>query len=167
MFADPGSAEARDVLAAALTRLAYGSENATWRNCFLKGATELRDGIRPTPLSASAGMARAMSITQLFDTIAIRIDGPRAAGTSLSVLWHFTDSGERYLMQLSNGLLVHHPTRRTPHADLTVRLTRAQLTGLLFSGSLDGIETAGDAGVLKTLMGLTDEPDPDFAVVTP
>ena len=167
VFADPGSAEARDVLAAALTRLAYGSENATWRNCFLKGATELRNGIRPTPLSASAGMARAMSITQLFDTIAIRIDGPRAAATSLAVLWHFTDSDERYLMQLSNGLLVHHPTSRTPHADLTVRLTRAQLIGLLFSGSLDGVETAGDAGVLKTLMGLTDEPDPDFAVVIP
>jgi alkyl sulfatase BDS1-like metallo-beta-lactamase superfamily hydrolase len=167
VFADPGSAEARDVLAAALTRLAYGSENATWRNCFLKGATELRNGIRPTPLSASAGMARAMSITQLFDTIAIRIDGPRAAATSLAVLWHFTDSNERYLMQLSNGLLVHHPTSRTPHADLTVRLTRAQLIGLLFSGSLDGVETAGDAGVLKTLMGLTDEPDPDFAVVIP
>ena len=167
VFADPGSAEARDVLAAALTRLAYGSENATWRNCFLKGATELRDGIAPTPLSASAGMARAMSITQLFDTIAIRIDGPRAAATSLAVLWHFTDSDERYLMQLSNGLLVHHPTSRTPHADLTVRLTRAQLIGLLLSGSLDGVETAGDAGVLKTLMGLTDEPDPDFAVVTP
>jgi len=167
VFADPGSAEARDVLAAALTSLAFGSECATWRNCFLKGATELRDGIPPTPFSASAGMARAMSITQLFDTIAIRIDGPRAAGISLSVLWHFTDSDERYLMQLSNGLLVHHPTSRTPHADLTVRLIRAQLTGLLFSGSLDGIETAGDAGVLKTLMGLTDEPDPDFAVVTP
>jgi alkyl sulfatase BDS1-like metallo-beta-lactamase superfamily hydrolase len=167
VFADPGSAEARDVLAAALTRLAYGSENATWRNCFLKGATELRDGIRPTPLSASAGMARAMSITQLFDTIAIRIDGPRAAATSLAVLWHFTDSDERYLMQLSNGLLVHHPTSRTPHADLTVRLTRAQLIGLLLSGSLDGVETTGDAGVLTTLMGLTDEPDPDFAVVTP
>ena len=167
VFADPGSAEARDVLVAALTRLAYGSENATWRNCFLKGATELRDGIAPTPLSASAGMSRAMSITQLFDTIAIRIDGPRAAAISLAVLWHFTDSDERYLMQLSNGLLVHHPTSRTPHADLTVRLTRAQLIGLLLSGSLDGVETAGDAGVLKTLMGLTDEPDPDFAVVTP
>jgi alkyl sulfatase BDS1-like metallo-beta-lactamase superfamily hydrolase len=167
VFADPGSAEARDVLAAALTRLAHGSENATWRNCFLKGATELRDGIKHTPLSADAGMARALSITQLFDTIAIRIDGPRAAATSLSVLWDFTDTGERYLMQLSNGLLVHHPTNRAPHADLAVRLTRAQLIGLLRSGSLDGVETAGDAGVLKTLMGLTDEADPDFAVVTP
>jgi alkyl sulfatase BDS1-like metallo-beta-lactamase superfamily hydrolase len=82
VFADPGSAGARDVLAAALTRLGYGSECATWRNCFLKGATELREGIEHTPLSASAGMARAISITQLFDTIAIRIDGPRAAGTS-------------------------------------------------------------------------------------
>ena len=167
VFADPDSAEARDVLAAALTRLGHGSENATWRNCFLKGAMELRNGIEPTPFSASAGMARAMSVTQLFDTIAIRIDGPRAAGTSLSVLWQFTDSGERYLMQLSNGLLVHHPTNRTPPVDLTVRLTRAQLIGLLLSGSLDGVETAGDAGVLKTHMGLTDEADPDFAVVTP
>jgi len=128
---------------------------------------ELRNGVEPTPFSASAGMARAMSVTQLFDTIAIRIDGARAAGTSLSVLWQFTDSGERYLMQLSNGLLVHHPTNRTPPVDLTVRLTRAQLIGLLFSGSLNGLETAGDAGVLKTLIGLTDQPDPDFAVVIP
>jgi alkyl sulfatase BDS1-like metallo-beta-lactamase superfamily hydrolase len=54
-------------------------------------------------------MARAMTVTQLFDTIAIRIDGPRAAGTSLSVLWHFTDSGERYLMELSNGVPVIPP----------------------------------------------------------
>jgi alkyl sulfatase BDS1-like metallo-beta-lactamase superfamily hydrolase len=167
VFADPGAAEAKDVLASALTRLAFGSECATWRNCFLRGATELRDGIAPTPLSASAGMARAMSVTQLFDTIAIRIDGPRAAAISLSVLWDFTDSGEKYFMQLSNGLLVHHPTGRTRHADLTVRLTQAQLIALLFAGSLDGVETAGDASVLKTLMGLTDEPDPDFAVVTP
>jgi alkyl sulfatase BDS1-like metallo-beta-lactamase superfamily hydrolase len=167
VFADPDSAQARDVLAQALQRLGYGAECATWRNCFLTGASELRGGIKPTPFSAGGGMARAMTVTQLFDTISIRIDGPRAAGTALSVLWHFTDSGERYLMELSNGALIHRPTQRSPDADLTLTLTHAQLLGLLASGSLQGIETAGDPGVLKTLLSLTDEPEPSFPVVTP
>ncbi|MGW4869622.1 alkyl sulfatase C-terminal domain-containing protein [Streptomyces chartreusis] len=33
--------------------------------------------------------------------------------------------------------------------------------------SLDGIEHEGDVGVLTGLLGLLDEPDPDFAIVTP
>ena len=134
MFADPDSVDAKEVLAEALTKLGYGSENATWRNCFLMGAQELRVGIQPTALAASAGMARAMSITQLFDTIAIRIDGPRAADTTASILWHFTDSGEHYLMELSNGVLSHHPTKRVPDVDLTVTLTHPQLLGILGGG---------------------------------
>ena len=166
VFADPGSAEAKDVLAQALQRLGYGSECATWRNCFLTGADELRHGITPTPFSA-AGMAQALTVTQLFDTIAIRIDGPRAAGTSVSVLWHFTDTGERYLMELSNAVLIHHPTKRSPKTDLTLTLTHPQLLGLLASGSLDGIGTAGDPGVLRTIMSLAAEPDPSFRIVTP
>ncbi len=112
-------------------------------------------------------MARAMTVTQLFDTIAIRIDGPRAPGTALSVLWHFTDSGERYRMELSNGVLIHYPTKHAQDADLTLTLTHPQLLGLLASGSLQGIDTAGDPGVVKTLMSLTDEPGPSFPIVTP
>jgi alkyl sulfatase BDS1-like metallo-beta-lactamase superfamily hydrolase len=108
-----------------------------------------------------------MTATQIFDTVAIRIDGPRAADVSLSVLWDFTDSGERHLMELTNGVLVHQPTTRTPKADLTLTLTFPQLLGLLASGSLDGIETAGDQGVLATLLSLTDQPDPSFPITTP
>lgn len=70
-------------------------------------------------------------------------------------------------MELSNGVLIHYPTTRAPDADLTLTLTHAQLLGLLASGSLDGITTTGDPSVLKTLLSLTDEPDPNFAVVTP
>ena len=154
------------MLSQALRRLGYGAENATWRNCFLMGVSELRDGIKPTALAAG-GMARALTVTQLFDTVAIRIDGPRAAGTALSVLWHFTDTGEHYRMELSNGVLIHYPTKRSPEADLTLTLTHPQLLGLLASGSLQGIGTDGDPGVLKTLLSLTDEPDPSFPVVTP
>lgn len=56
---------------------------------------------------------------------------------------------------------------RPGHVDLTLTLTFPQLLGLLASGSLDGIEASGDQSVLRTLMGLTDRPDPNFPVVTP
>lgn len=167
VFASPDLAEAKDVLAEAFQLLGYGAENATWRNCYLVGAKELRDGIAPTALSAASGMASAMTVTQLFDTIAIRIDGPRAAGTSIKILWQFTDTGDRYLMELSNGALIHHRTEHAPDAGLVLTLTREQLLALLASGSLDGITTAGDPGLLRAILDLTDQPDPSFPVVTP
>jgi alkyl sulfatase BDS1-like metallo-beta-lactamase superfamily hydrolase len=70
-------------------------------------------------------------------------------------------------MELSNGVLIHHPTRHTQDADLALALTHPQLLGLLASGSLQGIGTDGDPGVLTTLLSLTDEPDPSFPIVTP
>ncbi|MGO9298347.1 MAG: alkyl sulfatase C-terminal domain-containing protein, partial [Streptosporangiaceae bacterium] len=72
-----------------------------------------------------------------------------------------------YRMELSNGVLIHYPTRREQQADLTLTLTRAQLAGLLTSGSLEGVSASGDRSILATLLSLTDQPDPDFAVVTP
>jgi len=166
VFADPDSAGAREVLALCLRRLGYGAENATWRNCFLMGAQELHEGISPVPISG-AGLASALTVTQLFDTVAIRIDGPSAAQATLSILWNFTDSGERYFMELSNGALIHYPTSRSPAADLSISLKRAQLAGLLAAGSTESVQADGDLGVLKTLIDLTDPPDANFAIITP
>jgi alkyl sulfatase BDS1-like metallo-beta-lactamase superfamily hydrolase len=120
VFADPTNRQARELLADVLTSLGYGTEAATWRNIFLTGAHEL--GQRPTPLPVSAGaMTAALTITQLFDSIAVRIDGPRAWDTTASLRWHFTDTDETYRMELSNGALIHYdppgPRRPGRHAD--------------------------------------------------
>ena len=167
MFADPGDQAARELLATILERLGYGAENATWRNSFLTGARELRTNkIEHTEVS-SAGLAPALTITQLFDSIAIRIDGPKAWRERLSVGWHFTDVHENYRMELSNGALIHYPTTGNQAADLTVTLTRPQLLLLLATAKPDGIDMSGDPAVLGQLMSLIDDPDPDFAIVTP
>lgn len=150
-----------------LERLGYGSENATWRNCFLMGAMELRQGIQPTVVEAATGLAPAMSVTQLFDSVAIRIDGPKAWSTRFTINWHVTDVDEHYRMELSNGALVHFPTSRREPADLTITLERAQLLPLLRTGRLDGGQVEGRTEILEQLIELTCEPDPDFAVVTP
>jgi alkyl sulfatase BDS1-like metallo-beta-lactamase superfamily hydrolase len=167
VFADPASGAARAVLADALTRLGHGSESATWRNCFLMGARELTGNIEPTALTASAGMARAMTITQLFDTVAIRIDGPRASAENGTITWRFTDTDETYRMELSNGVLIHHPTTRDLPADATVTLTKADLLGVIATGSTDHLDIDGDTGLLTTVLTLTDAPDPNFAIITP
>jgi alkyl sulfatase BDS1-like metallo-beta-lactamase superfamily hydrolase len=167
VFAEPGNGAARELLASVLERLGYGAENATWRNSFLTGARELRtDKIEHTEVS-SAGLAPALTITQLFDSIAIRINGPKAWSERLSVGWHFTDAHENYRMELSHGALIHYPTTGNRPADLTVTLTKPQLLRLLATAEADGIDMSGDPAVLGRLMSLIDNPDPDFAIVTP
>jgi alkyl sulfatase BDS1-like metallo-beta-lactamase superfamily hydrolase len=167
VFAEPDNDAARVLLATILERLGYGAENATWRNSYLTGASELQSGkIEHTDVS-SAGLAPALTIIQLLDSIAIRINGPRAWSESLSISWHFTDTHENYWMELSNGALIHYPTQDNRTADLRVTLTKPQLLQLLATGKPDGIDMSGDLGVVQRLMSLTDDPDPDFAIVTP
>ena len=166
VFADPAHQGARALLADVLTRLGYGAEAGTWRNVFLTGARELRQPAEPVPVSAG-GIIAALTITQLFDSLAIRIDGKRAWDTTATIHWHFTDTGEAYRMELSNGVLIHHPTSREDPADLVVTLTRPQLLALLGGAGTDGVRFDGDPKIFATIAGLTDQPDPAFAIVTP
>jgi alkyl sulfatase BDS1-like metallo-beta-lactamase superfamily hydrolase len=167
VFAAPEHGPARELLASVFERLGFGAENATWRNCYLTGAQELRTRrIEPT-YTDPAGLAPALTTTQLFDLVAIRIDGPKAWAETLAINWHLTDEDQRYRMELSNGALIHHPTETTADADASIALTHAELIALLATGKTDGVAIDGDAGVLTKLIGLLDEPDPTFAIVTP
>ena len=98
-----------ELLAQTFERLGHGAENGTWRNFYLMGATELRNGIGPAPIpDIGAGMAAALTVEQLFDSVVIRVNGPKAWSEHLTIDWHFTDLDQRYRMSLSNGVLVHY-----------------------------------------------------------
>ncbi|MGW4535031.1 alkyl/aryl-sulfatase [Nocardia sp. NPDC004340] len=167
VFADPSHAGAKEALAAVYDRMGYGSENATWRNCFLTGAQELRQGVDATKMEASQAVALAMSVTQLFDTLSLNIVGSKAWDEKFSIAWHFTDRREDYRMELSHGALIHHPATRKRDADLDITLTKMGLLQLMATGKFDGLETKGDTGVWQRLTGLLDKSDPNFAIVTP
>ena len=88
VFDDPSDETAKTALAGVYEQLGYGAENATWRSFYLAGAEELRKGIQPLTISdLGAGMAAALTVEQLFDTLAIRIDGPKAAEHSIVIDW--------------------------------------------------------------------------------
>ncbi|MGX1811505.1 alkyl/aryl-sulfatase [Nocardia sp. NPDC055321] len=168
VFADPAHHRARTALAAVYTRLGYGAENATWRGFYLTGAKELLGEITAPALEFGAGMAAALSPSQLFDTLAIRVDGLRAATQSLCIDWHFTDNDTVMRTALSNGALIRTPDPRTPApTDLTVTLTTTQLPALLNGAPWDHVTLVGDLRAWHRLRALLDAPDPAFAIVTP
>jgi alkyl sulfatase BDS1-like metallo-beta-lactamase superfamily hydrolase len=166
VFADPGDPTGREVLARGLEQLGLGAENATWRNAYLTGATELRYGVGRTEFSAD-GMLSALSVTQLFDTLAVRLVGPRAWTEDIAINWVITDTRDLYRLELSHGALIHFPVTTPRAADLSVRISRSRLVHGVRTGSFSGVDMTGDATVLPRLFALLDRPDPDFAIVTP
>ncbi len=63
VFADPNNCAARNPEADALEQLGYQAESGPWRNFYLTGAQELRNGVvkGPTPNTASPDTVRAMT----------------------------------------------------------------------------------------------------------
>ena len=82
------------------------AENGTWRNFFLMGAHELRHGPGGTAATIPSDFIVNLSNEQLFDALAIQIDGPRAGDRRITLHWRFTDTGEEYALTLQHGVLV-------------------------------------------------------------
>ena len=170
VFADEGNRAARSLLADVYDTLGFGSENGTWRNFYLQGAYELRHEVQAAALDSAgaADMVGALSVDQLFDSVAIRIDGPKAWDAQLAIDWVFTDLGHTYRTELRHGVLIQDVDPKQGTADLTLTLTKSDLLGLLGgTRGLEGLSTEGDPAVVATLLGVLDPPTPGFAIVTP
>ncbi|MHA7666574.1 alkyl/aryl-sulfatase [Mycolicibacterium sp. HS_4_1] len=171
IFTDENHAAARELYADTLEQLAYGAENAVWRNFFLSGATELRVGKFGTPTqAASPTIMMQLTPEQMFDTFAININGPRAWDLNLAIDVTFQDIATNYRLSLRNGVLVHREVAADPDtAQATVTLAN-KLRLLAFAAgdtSSPGVEVTGDATALPTLLSVVDRPDPAFNIITP
>src|SRR3954447_2596137 len=171
VFTDQGHAAARELYADTLEQLAYGAENATWRNFFLAGATELRVGNFGTPTqTASLSLVAQLSPEQMFDSFAISVDGPRAWDLDLAIDVTFADTGANYRLTLSNGVLVHRRVvadAGTATATVTVVDKLRLLTFAAGDATSPGVEVTGDPQALPVLLDVLDRPDPNFNIVTP
>ena len=171
MFTDENHPGARALYADTLEQLAYGSETATWRNFFLAGATELRDGNFGTPVQAnSTAMVGQLTPEQMFDVLSFSVNGPRAWDLDLAIDVTFLDTAVNYRLTLRNGVLVYRKTvADETSAQATIRLASKLRLLTLAAGdnSSPGLEITGDAEVLTSLVSVLDKPDPDFNIVTP
>jgi alkyl sulfatase BDS1-like metallo-beta-lactamase superfamily hydrolase len=176
VFADATNTDAREVLAQAFEQLGYQSEGSLWRNMYLTGAAEARVAPEAASISAlSQDVVSAISIEQVFDMLAVRVDPELAAGKSVSILFDFPDVGESRLVTIRNAVLVHEAGEGRP-ADATLRLPKMAFLGMIFGGqkatdlvAKGVLQMDGNPAAAAILLGVLDPaaPPEPFAIVTP
>jgi alkyl sulfatase BDS1-like metallo-beta-lactamase superfamily hydrolase len=180
VFADATNERARNLQADAFEQLGYQAESATFRNSYLMGAQELRNG--PPPRAEARVRARslikAMTIEQVFDTLALRLISENVGGLSLAINWQFADMAgtrdELWEIGISNRTLYATQGRHNPVALATVKITRdlfleviAQTTSFAEELKSGAATIEGDAGALLTVFGNIDSFSTGFAIVEP
>ncbi len=176
IFANPSNSEARLLQADTFEQLGYQAESSTFRNSYLMGAQELRQGLPPAAQTQirAKGLLMAMTIQQVFDTLAVRLKSDETAGVSLSLNWTFTDINEQWLLGISHRTLFSTFGRHDPQAAATITTTRrtlldviAQSTTFLDEIQAGNISIEGEATALITMLGNLDTFQTNFAIVEP
>lgn len=86
VYADPENKEARYLCADALEQLGYQAESGPWRNAYLSGAKELREGTVSDDkyrANGSADTQRSMTPEMMLDYLGIRTDSNAAQDLNL------------------------------------------------------------------------------------
>lgn len=175
VYADPANREARALAADAFEQMGYASEAATWRNAYLLGAQELRQGppgARPALLDAE--MVHAMPLGVVFDVLGTHVNGPRAWAYELTVGWTLSDTKEQVTVTLRNGALTWVAGARAAVAAATVTLTRAAFESVVLGRQAlrdavagGAVSVTGDVSAAATLFDVLDRFDAGFAIVEP
>jgi linear primary-alkylsulfatase len=176
VFAEPDHPRARAMLADALEQLGYCAESATWRNAYLFGAQELRLGmpkVPPRPPMPRETLA-ALRTEQLWDVLGVRLNGPKAEGKRIVLNWNFTDTSERFVLNLENSALTYVAGAQAAAADAGFTLARgtldeviAKLTSFPEAVAAGKIKFTGNPMRLGELMALMDEFPRMFEIVEP
>ncbi|WP_076861029.1 alkyl/aryl-sulfatase [Bradyrhizobium mercantei] len=175
VFVDPQNREARKLCAAAFDQLGYLAEASTWRNAYLYGAHELRNGsAAPARAALAPDVASALSVGMFFDVLGVRLNGPKADGKKIVLNWEFSDTGERYVLNLDNSALTHVAGRKAKEADASLTLDRATMIEVMqqkmkMPEAVDAghVRVDGNSAKLLELFELFDEFDMKFNIVEP
>jgi len=177
VFAEPQNENARLLLADSLEQLGYQAESAPWRNAFLSGARELRQGGAGKNIqkNASFDVVSAMSPEHLFDYIAVSINGEKAEGKRFSIHFDFTDISQQYLLTLEHSVINYKKGAPKDGADLAISIPKQVLIDTILSGRMNAVKALlkgkikfrGNIRVITELSKLIEAFEPDFNIVTP
>ena len=116
----------------------------------------------------------ALRTSQLWDVLGVRLNGPKAEGKHIVLNWNFTDTGERFVLNLENSALTYTEGALAATADASFTLDRGTLDEVIaktttFPAAVAAgrITFTGNPMRLAELMGLMDEFPRMFEIVEP
>lgn len=172
VFADPARQEGRALLADSYEQLGYQAESAIWRNMYLVGAKELREGVTPSATTVSADVVAVTPTRMFLDLLSTRLDPAKIGGRRMTLLLR-DDQGGQSRITVENGVMIGEEgkTADRPTATLTApkRLFLALFVLKLPLEQLEksGLKVEGDRDAVKALQAAIETPPGDFAIVTP
>jgi alkyl sulfatase BDS1-like metallo-beta-lactamase superfamily hydrolase len=171
-FANPNNMDARYLEADAMEQLGYQSESGPWRNYYLGGAKELRNGIKPVATPNTAAIAVNMPFNQFMKYLGVTVKPDVAKGMNIKVNIDVKGDG-KYSMDLSNSVLKSYTDTQFDNADLNITLSRQAFENMMSKKSVlkdemkAGEFTVSDQAKFQQLMSVFDQFNLWFGVVTP
>jgi alkyl sulfatase BDS1-like metallo-beta-lactamase superfamily hydrolase len=175
VYAEPNHAGAKELLARTFEQMGYMAESGPWRNFYLTGAFELRNGgpKQGKSLTVMMDMLQQTPIERFLERMAASIDPAKAASSNLTINLVFSDLNESYVLWIENAVLHFRKDQPAPDANATLTLTKpfflrlmtgqAGASDLLFSGD---VKTAGSKIDLGRFLLMIEKAPGAFPIVT-
>ena len=176
VFAEPDNSEARALLARTYDQLGYQAESGPWRDIYLTGAYELRNGTpeKTIDLSNAKDLLMQAPLERFFDAMAGRLNGPDAEDVNMTINFTFMDLDETHALTIENSVLHHRKGAPDRNASATLKIThdlflkmalkKSKIKDLVFSDELD---IDGSRLDLVRFFMLFDNMNTSFNIVTP
>ncbi len=170
VYADPDNMEARYLCADALEQLGYQAESGAWRNAYLTGAYELRNGTGDYA-NITSSASTGMSTETMLDYLAIRLDAKEMENINLVINLAVTDEDTTYVVYINHGVLLYVQQDFLDDADVTISLQRLGILGIatndqnLMNAYIESVE--GDDDILITLTSYVTEFSGSFNIIEP
>jgi alkyl sulfatase BDS1-like metallo-beta-lactamase superfamily hydrolase len=173
VFADPANKSARLLLADSLEQQGYQAESAIWRNQFLTGAKELREGVKIRPTNAqNADMIAAVPTQELLDSVSTRFDPSKLGGKTMGINLVMPERQEIAGVEITRTTMIG---RMKPVAQPVVTITgpRRALLGLLFMKmplaqlEMMGVKVDGDRAAAEAWLNAIEPIPGGFKIVEP
>lgn len=158
VYADPENRDARLLCADALEQLGYQAESGAWRNAYLSGAKELREGNQSAysyKVKSNGDIVRGMTAPMIFDYMGILLDKQALATEEFKINIVLPDVQEKYLLHMVNGVLLYYENGSAEDAELSVTCPKNALLLILnhnFEALTQAMRASGDTNLLRVIM---------------
>ena len=175
VYVSPSNTEAKNLLAETFDHLGFASESSAWRNFYLTGSLELREGPpeKGMPRESLIDMLNQTPIERFLEAMAASLNATKAEGKKLKINLVFSDTKQTYVLRIENSVL--HHLQKSPEKDANATLTLTQpfflkmVLGQAGGKDLllsDQTKIDGSTLDLATFFSMLDKAPGNFSIVT-
>ena len=174
VMADASNKAAKELLAKSYEQMGYSAESATWRNAYLSGAQELRNGPPAKGISKAGAIDLLLQtpMERFLEAMAASLDGSAAEGKNYRINITLSDQKESYALWIDNAVL-HFKRGQHPEANATLTLTKPLFVKIIAGSACiqdtllsDDLKVTGSKVDLVRFFGLIEKAPGTFGIVS-